>query len=145
MKSRFALLVAVIGLAGSSAPEAQNPATRAVPPTIPTVALDNVARHGIFFVGGKYVGELGPTKESTMGGAMYVEVMVPKQIQSPYPVVFIHGAAQTGVDWLLTPDGRPGWAYNILDTGYVVYLQDGPARGRSQYVPGVEGTVGNLN
>ena len=67
MKSRFALLVAVIGLAGSSYAEAQNHATRAVPPTIPTVALDNVARHGIFFVGGKYVGELGPTKESTMG------------------------------------------------------------------------------
>ena len=53
--------------------------------------------------------------------------------------------AQTGVDWLLTPDGRPGWAYNFLDMGYVVYLQDGPARGRSQYVPGVDGTAGNLN
>jgi hypothetical protein len=110
-----------------------------VPPAIPTVALDNVARHGIFFVGGKYVGELGPNKESTMGGAMYVEVMVPKQIRSPYPVVFIHGAAQTGVDWLMTPDGRPGWASNFLDMGYVVYLQDVPARGRSQYVPGVDG------
>ena len=108
-------------------------------------ALDNVARHGFFFVGGKYVGELGANKESTMGGAMYVEVMVPKQIRSPYPVVLIHGAAQTGVDWLLTPDGRPGWAYNFLDMGYVVYLQDGPARGRSQYVPGVDGTAGNLN
>ena len=80
-----------------------------------------------------------------MGGAMYVEVMVPKQIRSPYPVVFIHGAAQTGVDWLQTPDGRPGWAYNFLEMGYVVYLQDMPARGRSQYVPGVDGTVGNLN
>ena len=80
-----------------------------------------------------------------MGGAMYVEVMVPKQIRSPYPVVLIHGAAQTGVDWLLTPDGRPGWAYNFLEMGYVVYLQDGPARGRSQYVPGVDGTAGNLN
>ena len=83
--------------------------------------------------------ELGPDKESTMGGAMYVEVMVPKQIRSPYPVVFIHGAAQTGVDWLMTPDGRPGWASNFLDMGYVVYLQDVPARGRSQYVPGVDG------
>ena len=83
-----------------------------------------------------------PNKESTMGGAMYVEVMVPKQIRSPYPVVFLHGAGQTGVDWLQTPDGRPGWAYNFLDMGYVVYLQDFPARGRSQYVPGVDGTAG---
>ncbi len=80
-----------------------------------------------------------------MGGAMYVEVMVPKQIRSPYPVVFLHGAGQTGVDWLQTPDGRPGWAYNFLDMGYVVYLQDFPARGRSQYVPGVDGTPERLN
>jgi hypothetical protein len=34
-----------------------------VPPSIPTVALDNVARHGFFFAGGKYVGEMGPEKE----------------------------------------------------------------------------------
>ena len=94
---------------------------------------------------GKYVGELGPQKESTMGGAMYVEVMVPRQVRSPYPIVFLHGAGQTGVDWLQTPDGRPGWAYNFLEMGYVVYLQDFPARGRSQYVPGVDGTPGQLN
>ena len=74
-----------------------------------------------------------------MGGAMYVEVMVPKQIRSPYPIVFFHGAGQTGVDWLQTPDGRPGWAYNFLDMGYVVYMTDFPTRGRSQYVPGVDG------
>ena len=80
-----------------------------------------------------------------MGGAMYVEVMVPRQVRSPYPIVFLHGAGQTGVDWLQTPDGRPGWAYNFLEMGYVVYLQDFPARGRSQCVPGVDGTPGQLN
>ena len=129
---RVTTIFALIVLAAASYADAQSHAARAVPSTIPTVALDNVARHGVFFVGGKYVGELGAGKESTMGGAMYVEVMVPKQIRSPYPVVLIHGAAQTGVDWLLTPDGRPGWAYNFLDMGYVVYLQDFPTRGRSQ-------------
>ncbi|HLG58151.1 MAG TPA: alpha/beta fold hydrolase [Vicinamibacterales bacterium] len=137
-----ALLVLLVG-AWSEA-NAQN-AAKAVPPSIPTVALNNVARHGFFYAGGKYVGELGADKESTMGGAMYVEVMVPKQIRSPYPIVLLHGAGQTGVDWLQTPDGRPGWAYNFLDMGYVVYLQDFPARGRSQYVPGVDGTAGQLN
>ena len=91
------------------------------------------------------MGELGAAKESTIGGAMYVEVMVPRQIRSPYPIVFLHGAGQTGVDWLQTPDGRPGWAYNFLDMGYVVYLQDFPTRGRSQYVPGVDGTADRLN
>src|SRR5678816_2357661 len=136
MNSRLALVLAIAGVAAAAHSEAQSHAARAVPPSIPTVALDSVARHGFFYAGGKYVGELGPNKESTMGGAMYFEVMVPKQIRSPYPVVFLHGAGQTGVDWLQTPDGRPGWAYNFLDMGYVVYLEDFPARGRSQYVPG---------
>jgi pimeloyl-ACP methyl ester carboxylesterase len=66
---------------------------------------------------------------------------VPRQIRHPYPIVFLHGAGQTGVDWLQTPDGRPGWAYNFLDQGYVVYLEDFPMRGRSQYVPEVDGNL----
>lgn len=121
---------------------AQSAATKAAPPSsIPTVPLADVARQGFWYAGGQYVGELGENKEATMGGAMYVEVMVPKQIRSPYPIVFFHGAGQTGVDWLQTPDGRPGWAYNFLDMGYVVYMTDFPARGRSAYVPGVDGNL----
>jgi len=108
------------------------------PHSIPTVALDNVARQGFFYVGGDYVGEPG---EETMGGAMYVEVMVPKEIRHPYPIVMLHGAGQTGVDYMQTPDGRPGWAYNFLDMGYVVYVQDYPARGRSPYVASVDGSL----
>ena len=146
MISRILVVIALVCCVSiASHAHAQNHAARAVPSSIPTVALDGVARHGFFYAGGKYVGELGPEKESTMGGAMYVEVMVPRQMRSPYPIVFLHGAGQTGVDWLQTPDGRPGWAYNFLDMGYVVYLQDFPARGRSQYVPGVDGTPGQLN
>jgi pimeloyl-ACP methyl ester carboxylesterase len=141
----LATLVVVLDGSGRRA-SAQSTVQKAAPPaSIPTVSLNNVARHGFFYAGGKYVGELGADKESTMGGAMYVEVMVPKQIRSPYPIVFLHGAGQTGVDWLQTPDGRPGWAYNFLDMGYVVYLQDFPTRGRSQYVPGVDGTAERLN
>src|SRR5688572_8808059 len=113
------MLVMLAALASDAT--GQSAAARATPPsTIPTVSLTNVARHGFWYAGGKYVGELGEDKESTMGGAMYVEVMVPKQIRSPYPIVFFHGAGQTGVDWLQTPDGRPGWAFNFLDMGYVV-------------------------
>jgi pimeloyl-ACP methyl ester carboxylesterase len=147
MKPRMLMLAAlIVGLFCADA-FAQSAAARATPnpKTIPTVSLANVARQGFYYAGGKYVGELGDAKESTMGGAMYVEVMVPRQIRSPYPIVFLHGAGQTGVDWLQTPDGRPGWAYNFLDMGYVVYLQDFPTRGRSQYVPGVDGTAGQLN
>ena len=139
-RTLFALLV----LFGSMWSDllAQSPASKAAPPpSVPTVSLSNVARHGFWYAGGKYVGELGDGKEATMGGAMYVEVMVPKQIRSPYPIVFIHGAEGSGAGWLQTPDGRPGWAYNFLDMGYVVYLTDVPTRGRSQYVPGVNGNL----
>jgi pimeloyl-ACP methyl ester carboxylesterase len=138
------MMLAVVVLLGGLCADAtaQSAAAKAAPPSaIPTVSLANVARHGFWYAGGKYVGELGEDKEATMGGAMYVEVMVPKQIRSPYPIVFIHGAEGTGVAWLQTPDGRPGWAYNLLDMGYVVYLTDVPTRGRSQYVPGVDGNL----
>ena len=148
MKPRLSIVTALVLLVLGVRRDvtAQTVVSKAAPPaSIPTVSLNNVARHGFFYAGGKYVGELGPGKESTMGGAMYVEVMVPRQIRSPYPVVFLHGAGQTGVDWLQTPDGRPGWAYNFLDMGYVVYLEDYPARGRSQYVPGVDGTAERSN
>jgi pimeloyl-ACP methyl ester carboxylesterase len=129
-----ALAGALFSLAGFGA-YAQAP-----PASVPTVSMDGVDRQGFFYVGGdyEYVGNDG---EKTMHGSMYVEVMVPKQIRHPYPIVFLHGAGQTGVDWLETPDGRPGWAYNFLDMGYVVYLEDFPARGRSQYVPGVDGDL----
>jgi pimeloyl-ACP methyl ester carboxylesterase len=107
-------------------------------PSIPTFATDDIARHGFFYAGGKYVGERG---SEVMGGAMYVEVMVPKRIRHAYPLVFLHGAGQTGTDWLQTPDGRPGWAYFFIKKGYTVYMVDYPARGRSPYVPNVDGAL----
>ena len=84
----------------------------------------------------KYVG--APGKE-VMDGAEYVEVMVPKKIRHPYPIVFFHGAGQTATDWLQTPDGRPGWAYFFIKQGYTVYMVDYPARGRSPYNPNPDG------
>jgi pimeloyl-ACP methyl ester carboxylesterase len=134
----LAVVLLLSDLAGTAVAQS---AKAAPPASIPTVSFANVARYGIWFAGGRYVGALGENKESTMGGAMYVEVMVPKQIKSPYPIVFIHGAEGSGVGWLQTPDGRPGWAYNFLDMGYVVYVTDIPTRGRSQYVPGVDGPL----
>src|SRR6266849_1333380 len=107
--------------------------------TIPTFSNSDLSRTGIFYAGGKYVG--GPGKE-VMGGSAYVEVWVPKQIRHPYPIVYIHGAGQTATDWMQTPDGRPGWAYYFAKQGYVQYMVDSPARGRSPYVPDHDG---NLN
>src|ERR1700724_1943596 len=109
------------------------------PRTIPTFSTSDLSRTGIFYAGGKYVGE--PGKE-VMDGSAYVEVWVPKQIKHPYPIVYIHGAGQTATDWLQTSDGRPGWAYYFAKQGYVQYMVDSPARGRSPYVPDHDG---NLN
>jgi pimeloyl-ACP methyl ester carboxylesterase len=110
----------------------------APPAAIPTFSTDDLSRTGIFYAGGKYVG--APGKE-TMGVDAYVEVWVPKQIRHPYPIVYIHGAGQTATDWLQTPDGRPGWAYYFAKQGYVQYMVDSPARGRSPYVPDHDGNL----
>jgi pimeloyl-ACP methyl ester carboxylesterase len=110
----------------------------APPASIHTYSTANIASTGFFYVGGKYVGD--PGKE-VMDGAEYVEVMVPKKIHRPYPIVFLHGAGQTGTDWLQTPDGRAGWAYYFINKGYVVYMVDYPARGRSAWVPDVDGKL----
>jgi pimeloyl-ACP methyl ester carboxylesterase len=102
------------------------------PRSIPTFAVEDIARKGFFYAGGEYWGEAG---RQVMRGAMYTEVWVPRQIRHPNPIVLFHGNGQTGVDWQQTPDGRAGWAYKLVDEGFVVYMVDYPARGRSMYVP----------
>lgn len=106
------------------------------PAKIPS--LDAAASEGFFFAGGHYVGEPG---KQVMEGAMFVEVFRPRKVTQRYPLVFFHGAAQTGLNWLGTPDGRKGWAEFFLEKGYVVYLIDQPARGRSAYHPAIDGNL----
>ena len=107
---------------------------RADPPKLPVPAFDQsaVAQRGYFYVGGKYVGE--PGKE-IMQGQIYVEVLAPKDVRRPYPLVLIHGAAQTATNWMGTPDGRKGWAEWFVEQGYIVYMIDQPMRGRSAWHP----------
>jgi pimeloyl-ACP methyl ester carboxylesterase len=131
-------VLAALWFAPGPGVNAQNAASAAPPASIPTFSTADIARTGFFYVGGRYVGE--PGKE-VMDGAEYVEVMVPKRIRHPYPIVFFHGAGQTGTDWLQTPDGRAGWAYFFIKQGYTVYMVDYPTRGRSAYVPGVDGKL----
>jgi pimeloyl-ACP methyl ester carboxylesterase len=109
--------------------------TRAEPPKLPVPAVDQsaVGQRGYFYVGGKYVGE--PGKE-IMQGQVYVEVLAPKDVRRPYPLVLIHGAGQTATNWMGTPDGRKGWAEYFVEQGYVVYMIDQPMRGRSAWHPG---------
>src|SRR5262249_50660460 len=94
----------VIVLAGAWFMIGADETSKANPPaSIPTFSTEDIARTGFFYAGGNYVGDKG---KEVMGGAMYVEVMVPKRIRRVNPIVFLHGAGQTGTDWLQTPDGR---------------------------------------
>ena len=123
--NRLIAVLAVV-LAGHAV-HAQTPAR--VPPGV-HVLDSNVARQGHFYAGGQYVGEPG---REVMIGQMYVEVWVPREVKRPYPLVFFHGASATATTWMQTADGRRGWAHFFVDQGYIVYLTDQPARGRSAY------------
>lgn len=96
------------------------------------------AERSFFYAGGQYVGE--PGKE-VMAGQMYVERLAPREVRQSLPVVLIHGAAQTATNWMQTPDGRKGWAEYFLEQGYVVYIVDQPARGRSVWHPEINGKL----
>jgi pimeloyl-ACP methyl ester carboxylesterase len=108
------------------------PALAEVKLPVPAVDQSAVAQRGFFYVGGRYVGD--PGKE-TMQGQIYVEVLAPHEQRRPYPLVLIHGAAQTATNWMGTPDGREGWAEYFVGLGYVVYMIDQPMRGRSAVHP----------
>lgn len=110
----------------------------ATAPTPQQATAPAAAARDHFYVGGRYVGE--PGKE-LMAGQMYVEKLVPANVTRPLPLVLLHGAAQTATNWLRTPDGRKGWAEHFTDLGYVVYLVDQPARGRSAWHPDVNGRL----
>ena len=51
------------------------------------------------------------------------------------PLFLIHGGAHTGACYLVTPDGRPGWAHAFAQAGYRVVIPDWPGSGRSGHVP----------
>ena len=78
-------------------------------------------------------------------GQIYVEKLSPNPAQAgqPLPIIFIAGAAQSGTNFLETPDGRPGWASYFIDKGHTIYLSDQPSRGRSFWLPG-QGTLGTI-
>jgi pimeloyl-ACP methyl ester carboxylesterase len=95
-----------------------------------------------FFVGGGYT---GPSSSEVMSGQMYVEVLRPERVTQRYPLVFFHGAGQTATNWMSTPDGRTGWADYFLTQGYVLYLVDQPARGRSAWHASANGPLQSVS
>lgn len=101
-------------------------------------ARDGAVDHSYFFVGGSYAGDPG---KSVMHGQMFVEALTPRRAHRRYPIVLIHGAAQTATNWMGTPDGRAGWAEFLTSQGYQVYMVDQPARGRSAWQDGIDGKL----
>jgi pimeloyl-ACP methyl ester carboxylesterase len=96
------------------------------------------ATREFFYVGGKYTGH---GAEEVMTGQMYVERLTPPKITQKYPLVFFSGGKQTGTNWIETADGGAGWADYYLQQGYVVYLTDSPARGRSAWHASADGAL----
>ncbi|WP_267421408.1 alpha/beta hydrolase [Methylobacterium sp. GC_Met_2] len=96
---------------------------------------------GYFFVGGRYV-RVGD--KTTALGQMFVDYRAPERITQPYPVVMVHGTAQTGTNFLGTPDGRPGWADRFAAKGFAVYVVDQVGRGRSGGDPETYGPYARL-
>ncbi|XWW97834.1 hypothetical protein V2A60_005821 [Cordyceps javanica] len=129
---------------------------------------DIVPRRDVLYVGGEYTNVTDHITNATsiaLVGQIYVEKLSPHhhhhhsappprpdggsdatRHRHPLPIIFIAGAAQTGTNFLATPDGRPGWAAYFLSRGHTVYLSDQPARGRSAWRPddgpGSFGTIG---
>lgn len=127
-------LLAVQGALLSAAPaRAQEPAREP--------AQEPVTRAGYFYIGGRYQ-KLGD--KTVMVGQMFVQSRTPARITQPYPVVMVHGLAQTGVNYLATADGRPGWVQHFVEKGYQVYVVDQVGRGRSGTNPEVYGPYDRL-
>lgn len=126
--------VAMLGFATSDWASPQSRDTAAPSETQPqsgkTAPLE-IAREGYVFAGGKYT---AAKDTKVMSGQIYAEFQYPVHRTHPYPIVLIHGGAQTGTNFTGTPDGREGWAQYFLRAGYAVYVVDQAGRGRSAYV-----------
>ena len=75
------------------------------------------------------------------GQQMYVEYMIPARVRKPFPIVLVHGGGGQGLDWMGTPDGRPGWFQHLVAEGYKVYVVDRPGHGRSPQHPDLHGAI----
>ena len=63
----------------------------------------SIARQGYLFAGGKYSTVNG---RQVMSGQLYAEFQIPARQSHPWPIVMVHGGAQSGTNFSGTPDGR---------------------------------------
>ena len=94
-------------------------------------SAEHIAKKTFFYAGGSY--KTNAKGEHYYSGQMFVEGYMPQNITKKYPLLLLHGKGQTNVCWYGTPDGREGWLDYFLRQGYIVYLAEQPARGRSAW------------
>lgn len=97
------------------------------------------SRRGHLWIPGEVVETSGGTLQR---GPLFAEWEAPENVRFPVPIVLVHGGGGQGTDWMTTPDGRPGWAHRLVESGFVVYVVDRPGHGRSPYHPDVIGEMG---
>ena len=68
---------------------------------------------------------------------VFYDTLVPARATNR-PIVMIHGGAHTAACYLVTADGRPGWAYEFAARGHPVTAPDWPGTGRSAKMPYAE-------
>lgn len=107
------------------------------PATVPSDSPVVASRRGHFWVGVEPDPHVGVAR-----GPMYVYWEAPAEVTQPYPVVLVHGGGGQGLDYLTTPDGRPGWSTLLVEQGWVVYVVDRPGHGRSPFIPELMGAAG---
>jgi pimeloyl-ACP methyl ester carboxylesterase len=73
---------------------------------------------------------------------MYVEWDDPAPRPGAPALILLHGGGGQGTDWLMTPDGRPGWAPVLAERGHRVYVVDRPGHGRGAAAASVLGAMG---
>lgn len=95
-------------------------------------------RDGFWIAGDDVRGPAGTHQR----GPMWVEHLHPEGEAGGPAVVFVHGGGGQGTDWLITPDGRPGWAPRFAVAGCDTYVVDRVGHGRSPHHPDVLGAVG---
>lgn len=100
-----------------------------------------VAEQGSFAAGGTTVTAQGecdfwhptdPVGGTLHGDHAYAQYQVPAA-KTGAPLVFLHGACQSGRTWETTPDGRIGFAERMLRFGHPTYVLDQPRRGRAAH------------
>jgi pimeloyl-ACP methyl ester carboxylesterase len=62
---------------------------------------------------------------------VYFDQLAPAVATLRVAVVMVHGGSHTGSCFLLTAEGRRGWAYQFAERGYTVLVPDWPGHGRS--------------